>query len=116
LRARLGAWTVSGPARHAVTHAFEDSAWQGAMRERLAGDSARLAALLASHGLAPRATPLFAWIVHARAAQLQEALAARAVWTRRFESPASLRFGLPASEHEWRRFETALAQAMQALG
>ncbi|MCG5075324.1 threonine-phosphate decarboxylase CobD [Paraburkholderia tagetis] len=116
LRARLGAWTVSGPARHAVTHAFEDAAWQGAMRERLAGESARLAALLGSHGLAPRATPLFAWIVHARAAQLQDALAARAVWTRRFDSPASLRFGLPASEDEWRRFEAALAQAMQALG
>jgi len=116
LCARLGAWTVSGPARHAVTHAFEDTAWQAAMRERLAGDSARLAALLASHGLAPRATPLFAWIVHARAAALQDALAARAVWTRRFASPASLRFGLPASEDEWRRFETALEQAMQAPG
>ncbi|MFD1557921.1 threonine-phosphate decarboxylase CobD [Paraburkholderia silviterrae] len=116
LRARLGAWTVSGPARHAVTHAFEDTAWQGAMRERLAAESARLAALLASHGLAPRATPLFAWIVHARAAELQDALAARAVWTRRFDAPASLRFGLPASEDEWQRFETALAQAMQALG
>ncbi|MDR3096052.1 MAG: threonine-phosphate decarboxylase CobD [Paraburkholderia sp.] len=116
LRAKLGAWTVSGPARHAVTHAFEDTAWQSAMRERLAGESARLAALLASYGLTPRATPLFAWIVHARAAQLQDALAAHAVWTRRFESPASLRFGLPASEDEWRRFETALAQAMQAPG
>lgn len=116
LRERLGAWTVSGPARHAVAHAFEDAAWQRAMRERLAGESARLAALLASHGLAPRATPLFAWVVHPRAAALQDALAARAVWTRRFESPASLRFGLPASEDEWRGFETALAQAMQALG
>ncbi|WP_322059333.1 threonine-phosphate decarboxylase CobD [Paraburkholderia sp. J63] len=116
LRERLGAWTVSGPARHAVAHAFEDAAWQRAMRERLAGESARLAALLASHGLAPRATPLFAWVVHPRAAALQDALAARAVWTRRFESPASLRFGLPASEDEWRRFETALAQAMQVLG
>lgn len=116
LRERLGAWTVSGPARHAVAHAFEDAAWQRAMRERLAGESARLAALLASHSLAPRATPLFAWVVHPRAAALQDALAARALWTRRFESPASLRFGLPASEDEWRRFETALAQAMQALG
>ena len=115
LRERLGAWTVSGPARHAATHAFEDTAWQGAMRERLAVESARLAALLASHGLAPHVTPLFAWMTHARAAELQDALAARAVWTRRFESPASLRFGLPASEDEWQRFETALAQAMQVL-
>jgi cobalamin biosynthesis protein CobC len=115
LRARLGAWTVNGPARHAVTHAFEDTAWQRAMRERLAAESERLAALLASHGLAPHTTPLFAWIVHARAAQLQDALAERAVWTRRFAAPASLRFGLPGSEDEWQRFETALAQAIQAV-
>ncbi|CAB3776736.1 Histidinol-phosphate aminotransferase [Paraburkholderia caffeinitolerans] len=115
LRARLGAWTVSGPARHAVTHAFADTERQRAMRTRLDGESARLGALLDSHGLAPRTTPLFAWVVHARAARLQDALASRAVWTRRFESPASLRFGLPASEDEWRRFKTALGQAMQEL-
>ncbi|WP_322030529.1 threonine-phosphate decarboxylase CobD [Paraburkholderia sp. J76] len=116
LRAHLGAWTVSGPARHAVTHAFEDSAWQSEMRVRLAAESARLAALLRVHGFAPYATPLFAWIADPRAAALQDALARRAVWTRRFDAPASLRFGLPASEDEWRRFESALAQAMQAIG
>ncbi|WP_322042876.1 threonine-phosphate decarboxylase CobD [Paraburkholderia sp. J67] len=116
LRARLGAWTVSGPARHAVTHAFEDAAWQASMRERLAAEGARLVALLSAHGFAPQATPLYAWIADARAAQLQDALAARAVWTRRFDAPASLRFGLPASEDEWQRFETALAQAVQAIG
>ncbi|POR55825.1 L-threonine O-3-phosphate decarboxylase [Paraburkholderia eburnea] len=115
LRARLGAWTVSGPARHAVTHAFEDNAWQAAMRARLATEGERLAALLASHGFTPHATPLYAWIADARAAQLQDALAARAVWTRRFDAPASLRFGLPASEDEWQRFASALAQAMQAM-
>lgn len=115
LRARLGAWTVSGPARHAVTYAFEDAAWQTAMRARLAAQGERLAALLASHGFTPHATPLYAWIADARAAQLQDALAARAVWTRRFDAPASLRFGLPASEDEWQRFASALAQAMQAV-
>lgn len=115
LRARLGAWTVSGPARHAVTYAFEDAAWQTAMRARLAAQGERLAALLASHGFTPHATPLYAWIADARAAQLQDALAARAVWTRRFDAPASLRFGLPASEDEWQRFASALAQAMQAM-
>ncbi|HEY4801699.1 MAG TPA: threonine-phosphate decarboxylase CobD [Paraburkholderia sp.] len=116
LRARLGAWTVSGPARHAVTHAFEDSAWQSAMRVRLATESARLVALLRAHGFAPHATPLFAWITDPRAAALQDALARHAVWTRRFDAPASLRFGLPASEDEWQRFENALAQAMRTIG
>ncbi|WP_321814342.1 MULTISPECIES: threonine-phosphate decarboxylase CobD [unclassified Paraburkholderia] len=116
LRARLGAWTVSGPARHAVTHAFEDAGWQTAMRAQLAAEGARLAALLKAHGFTPHATPLYSWIADARAAQWQEALAARAVWTRRFDTPASLRFGLPASEDEWQRFEIALAQAAKGLG
>lgn len=116
LRARLGAWTVSGPARHAVAHAFEDSGWQGAMRAQLAAESTRLVALLRAHGFTPHATPLFAWITDPRAPALQDALARQAVWTRRFDSPASLRFGLPASADEWRRFEDALAQAMRAIG
>ncbi|WP_321912739.1 threonine-phosphate decarboxylase CobD [Paraburkholderia sp. J11-2] len=116
LRAHLGAWTVSGPARHAVTHAFEDSAWQNAMRVWLAAESARLVALLRAHGFAPHATPLFAWITDSRAAALQDALARRAVWTRRFDAPASLRFGLPASEDEWQRVESALEQAVRAIG
>ncbi|MFT0171172.1 threonine-phosphate decarboxylase CobD [Paraburkholderia mimosarum] len=116
LRAHLGAWTVSGPARHAVTHAFEDSAWQSAMRICLADESARLVALLRAHGFAPHATPLFAWITDPRAPALQDALARHAVWTRRFDAPASLRFGLPANDDEWRRLEDALAQAMRAIG
>ncbi|MCP3727320.1 threonine-phosphate decarboxylase CobD [Paraburkholderia sp. CNPSo 3272] len=116
LRASLGAWTVSGPARHAVTHAFEDSAWQNEMRIRLAAESARLVALLRAHGFAPQATPLFAWITDPRAPALQDALARHAVWTRRFDAPASLRFGLPASEGERQRFDSALGQAMRAIG
>jgi cobalamin biosynthesis protein CobC len=116
LRAKLGAWTVSGPARHAVTHAFNDAAWQSAMRAQLAHESTRLDTLLRAHGFTPRTTPLFAWIADTRAHALQDALARRAVWTRRFDTPASLRFGLPASADEWQRFETALAEAAREVG
>ncbi|WP_441293967.1 aminotransferase class I/II-fold pyridoxal phosphate-dependent enzyme, partial [Burkholderia humptydooensis] len=56
LRDALGAWTVSGPARHAVLAAFADTAWQRATRERLAHDSARLAALLRANGFVTHAT------------------------------------------------------------
>ncbi|WP_043202402.1 threonine-phosphate decarboxylase CobD [Paraburkholderia acidipaludis] len=115
LRASLGAWTVNGPARHAVTHAFRDTAWQTAMRAQLAQESARLDALLRAHGFTPHTTPLFVWVADARAHALQDALARRAVWTRRFEAPASLRFGLPASEDEWRRLETALREAVREV-
>jgi cobalamin biosynthetic protein CobC len=120
LRDTLGAWTVSGPARHAVSAAFADVAWQTRMREQLSSDSARLAGLLHAHGFATHGTPLFAWTDDARAAALHEALARRGVWTRLFPpSPgvpsASVRFGLPGDDAEWTRFEEQLQQAARAI-
>ncbi|MFM0232557.1 threonine-phosphate decarboxylase CobD [Paraburkholderia sediminicola] len=113
LRLRLGAWTVSGPARHAVKAAFEDVAWQQQMRTRLDTESARLVSLLQAHGLATHSTPLFAWTDDARAAALHEALARRGVWTRLFTATGSVRFGLPASDTEWARFEESLREAVR---
>jgi cobalamin biosynthetic protein CobC len=115
LRRTLGAWTVSGPARHAVKAALADEAWQRQMRARLDSESARLVELLHAHGFATHSTPLFAWSDDARAAALHEALARRGIWTRLFTASGSVRFGLPASEAEWTRFEESLREAMQAL-
>jgi cobalamin biosynthetic protein CobC len=111
----LGAWTVSGPARHAVSAAFADTTWQHDMRAQLAEASAHLVALLSAHGFIVHSTPLFAWIADTRAVQLHDALAKQGIWTRFFADPASVRFGLPATESEWARFETCLQQAMTAL-
>ncbi|MFM0209710.1 threonine-phosphate decarboxylase CobD [Paraburkholderia sediminicola] len=113
LRRTLGAWTVSGPARHAVKAAFEDDLWQQQMRTRLAAESARLVNLLHAQGLATQSTPLFAWTHDARAAALHEALAQRGVWTRLFTASGSVRFGLPASDAEWARFEASLREAIR---
>ena len=110
----LGAWTVSGPARHAVSAAFADTTWQHDMRARLAEESARLVALLSAHGFIVRSTPLFAWIADTRAVQLHDALARQGIWTRFFADPASVRFGLPATENEWTCLETGLHHAMTA--
>ncbi|MGR3907875.1 threonine-phosphate decarboxylase CobD [Burkholderia sp. SR8] len=115
LRDMLGAWTVSGPARHAVAAAFADRAWQAAARERLAADGERLAALLRAHGLAVHATPLFSWTDDPRAAALHAALAAHGIWTRHFARPSSVRVGLPGNEAEWQRFADALAQCVTTL-
>jgi cobalamin biosynthetic protein CobC len=116
LRDRLGAWTVSGPAGHAVAAAFADTDWQRATRARLAADGARLAAGLRAQGFATQATPLFSWTDDPRAAALHEALARRGVWTRYFAHAPSLRIGLPDDEAAWRRFEQALAEAVATLG
>ncbi|HEY2024883.1 threonine-phosphate decarboxylase CobD [Paraburkholderia sp.] len=120
LRESLGAWTVSGPARHAVSAALADTAWQVRMRARLADESARLIELLRSYGFVTHGTPLFAWTDDARAAALHEALAQRGVWTRLFArslaaSSDSVRVGLPGTEAEWRRFEQRLQEAMRAI-
>jgi cobalamin biosynthesis protein CobC len=115
LRDGLGAWTVSGPARHAVMAAFADRDWQNAMRSRLADDSARLADLLRAQRFIVHATPLFAWTADARARALHEALARRGIWTRYFAAPSSVRFGLPASEDEWTRLAVALRECVAEI-
>ncbi|MFP3568338.1 threonine-phosphate decarboxylase CobD [Paraburkholderia sp. SIMBA_030] len=115
LHRALGAWTVSGPARHAVKAAFEDEAWQRQMRARLAADSARLVNLLDTQGLATRSTPLFAWCADARAAALHDELAQRGVWTRLFTANGSVRFGLPANEAEWARLDESLRDGMRVI-
>ena len=113
LRDALGAWTVSGPARHAVAAAFADIAWQREMRERLHRDGARLAASIAIYGFDVRATPLFAWTATPKAPELQHALALRGIWTRLFDPPGmtpSLRIGLPGAEGDWARLSLALRE------
>lgn len=105
----LGAWRVSGPARAAARAALLDRDWQEMARRRLQHDGARLHRLLIAHGHAPRGTALFAWIPCIDAAALQDHLARHAIWVRRFETPASLRFGLPADEDGWSRLDQALA-------
>jgi len=115
LRGVLGAWTVSGPARHAVVAAFEDCAWQNQMRAQLEAQSARLTGLLQAQRFVSHSTPLFAWTADSRAAALHHELALRGVWTRLFQPSMSVRFGLPGNEPEWRRFEQSLLEGVRAI-
>jgi cobalamin biosynthesis protein CobC len=113
LRDALGAWAVSGPARHAVQAAFGDRAWQDETRARLRRDGARLASLIASHGFDVHATPLYAWTPTPDAPSIRHALAQRGIWTRLFALPGmtpSLRIGLPGADGEWARLERALTE------
>lgn len=113
LRDALGAWAVSGPARHAVEVAFADIEWQREARTRLQRDGARLAELISDRGFDVRATPLFAWTSTSQAPGLQHALAVRGIWTRLFDLPGmmpSLRIGLPGAEGDWARLTLALRE------
>jgi len=109
LQHALGAWRVSGPARAAARAALLDTRWQAAALLRLQADGARLCQLLERHALPARGTPLFAWVRHPGAAELQAHLARHAIWVRRFDTQASLRFGLPGTDAAWLRLEQALA-------
>jgi cobalamin biosynthetic protein CobC len=109
LAARLGPWTVSGPSRLIARRALRDRPWQNAARARLRSAGARLAGLLKACGQPPAGgCELFQWRPTTQAARIHEALARTGILTRLFESPLSIRFGLPGSEEDWHRLEAAL--------
>ncbi|MCW3478493.1 threonine-phosphate decarboxylase CobD [Neisseriaceae bacterium JH1-16] len=110
LREELGPWALAGPARMAAKLALLDTGWQTTARQRLAADGARLAELLAEHGLTPTGgTPLFQWLQRPDAQALHEALAHQGILTRYFAAPQSVRFGLPGDGAGWSRLASALA-------
>ena len=101
----IGPWAIAGPSRTAAQAALLDADWQAQTRQRLATDSARLAALLAPLGVV-RALPLFVYVSSASAATLPHFFAQRGILVRHFEH--ALRFGLPASEPAWAQVAAAL--------
>lgn len=110
LRELAGPWAVAGPARWIGQRALSDFSWQAEARRQLIRDGQRLAALLARYGLPPTGgTPLFQWLRVGDAPGIDEHLRRHLILPRRFEHPASLRLGLPATESGWERLDAALA-------
>ncbi|BCG79922.1 threonine-phosphate decarboxylase CobD [Mesorhizobium sp. 113-3-3] len=111
LETQFGPWAVAGPALEYGIRALADIGWQDAMRASLAEASARLDALFGRFG-APVAggTTLFRYLGLPDAAGLFSALGERGILLRHFsDRPFVLRAGLPGSEEEWQRLESALA-------
>ncbi len=107
----LGPWALSTPARFIMARALADAAWQTQTIERLRADSRRLAALLTQNGFpVVQGTALFQYAPAISADAWADALAQRGVYVRRFAEPAALRFGLPATESDWRRLQQALQE------
>ncbi|MCF6324419.1 MAG: threonine-phosphate decarboxylase CobD [Gammaproteobacteria bacterium] len=110
LHVLLGPWTVNAPARYIAQAALRDKNWQQQTRERLLIEAERLHTLLTQHGLRPSGgCVLFQWRQTTKARRLHDDLAQQAIFTRLFDAPSSLRFGLPGNESGWRRLHTALA-------
>lgn len=109
LNERLGPWAVSGPARWVGMACLVDEAAHQQQRLRLQQASQRLVTLLADYGLvAQGGCALFQWLASSQAAALQQHFAQHGILLRHFSQPQSLRFGLPASEADWRRLRSAL--------
>jgi cobalamin biosynthetic protein CobC len=106
----IGPWTITGPSRYVATRALQDETWQQQTCRQLPLWSDRLGVVLAGYGLHARGTALFQWVMTTRAPRLQQQLAQRGIWVRRFATPASLRFGLPGSAEDWQRLEQALSE------
>jgi len=112
---RLDSWAVSGPALDIGRTALADTAWQEAMRLRLADEMADLTLMLSEEGLTVfGGTPLFALAATRNAAGLHDALARRRIWTRVFDyAPTWMRIGLPGSAENRERLRQALAEALK---
>ncbi|MGX8013341.1 threonine-phosphate decarboxylase CobD [Mesorhizobium sp. ORM8.1] len=111
LEMQLGPWAVAGAALEYGIRALSDTGWQADMRRRLATEAERLDALFNRFG-APVAsgTSLFRYLSLADAPSLFSALGHHGVLVRHFaERPQALRAGLPGSDDEWQRLESALA-------
>ena len=110
VEAALGPWPVSGVAIHLACAALADEGWRRDAGDWLAGEGARLDALLAARGLAAvGGTSLFRLVRHDDAAAVAEALGRAGILVRDFaERPDWLRFGLPPDETAWSRLEAAL--------
>jgi cobalamin biosynthesis protein CobC len=114
IRARVGPWSVSGPALEIGTCALRDQVWAQQTRERLFADADRLDQLVLHSGRAHLVggSPLFRLYETSNAEAAQNAFANRKIWTRRFPySDKWLRLGLPGSPDAWER----VAEAVQDL-
>ncbi|MBY4676045.1 threonine-phosphate decarboxylase CobD [Marinobacterium arenosum] len=116
MAARLGPWAVSHPAQWLTGKALADRDWQREARQRLAGQGARLQALLSAqgwYGVELSGTDYFCTLSFdcaERAGQLHRQLAENAILTRLFDQAGVVRFGLPAREADWQRLAQVLAR------
>ncbi len=109
LAEHLGPWSIGSPSRFVAAKALADIPWQQASAASLTKEGTRLRRLLTDSGWPPNGgTPLFQWLKFDRAAELHHRLASQGILTRLFDTPASIRFGLPKDEAAWQRLSQAM--------
>ncbi len=116
LAEQSGPWPIASVSRWLASQALADTSWQQQTRQTLPQAAQRLAALLTTYKLPPDGgCSLFQWVKTTNAAVIHHQLARRGILCRLFLEPTALRFGLPATEQNWLRLETALQQVMEKI-
>jgi cobalamin biosynthesis protein CobC len=110
--AALGPWAVAGPALSLGRAALADRDWARRMRLQLTDEAAVLDGVLEGQGFAlAGGTALYRLVSHPQACAIHNGLAARRIWTRRFDwDETLLRFGLPRDADARLRLEAALRE------
>jgi cobalamin biosynthetic protein CobC len=109
MQEKLGPWSVSHPTRWVTRQALVDKPWQNVNRFWLAGQSQKLAQLLTRHDLQPSGgTALFQWVRTPEAEKIHHRLAQRGILVRKFDTPSSLRFGMPENDDDWAKLDHLL--------
>ncbi|MBR9727955.1 threonine-phosphate decarboxylase CobD [Shewanella intestini] len=115
LEAKLGPWTVNGPARYVCKCAFADTQWQQLQRQRLVAASDRLIQLLSSFKVKLVGTGLFQCAFFDDAPRWFDLLCQQGVLTRLTDERNAIRFGLPMNEAQWAQLTNALKQVASQL-
>lgn len=106
---KLGPWPIASASRWVASQALADGNWQLQSRQHLPQNAQRLAELLSFYQLSPAGgCALFQWIKTDKASQIHHQLAQQGILCRLFDKPSAIRLGLPATEVDWLRLETAL--------
>lgn len=111
LSEKLGPWPIAHASQYIAQLALQDKTWQLQCRIDLIKKGNRLKQLLSNFDLSPSGScDLFQWLKTNKAQSYHQQLIQQGILTRVFDSPASLRFGLPKTEHDWQRLQRALQQ------
>ena len=110
LQQMIGPWAISGPAQYIGTNALTDSSWISTTQNRLAKDSKKLDTMMADINVPLiGGTDLFRLYDTKDAGHIQNSLAEKMVWSRRFPySKTWLRLGLPGTQADWKQISSAL--------
>ncbi|MCK5871410.1 MAG: threonine-phosphate decarboxylase [Methylococcales bacterium] len=111
LELRLGIWSISHPSRYIVTQALNDFVWQQQTLLSLPQQSHALQQLLEKQNVKVTGNhALFQWIKTDRAKKIHHQLAQHGIFTRLFDQPQSLRFGLPKNKAQSLQLAFALSK------